>query len=64
MTLLIFGQTGQVARELARRAPEAVFLDRAQADLTGLDLDHWCTDNYDESFLKAGSVRSLPTSCP
>ena len=34
MTLLIFGQTGQVARELARRAPEATFLDRAQADLT------------------------------
>lgn len=33
MTLLIFGQTGQVARELARVAPEAVFLGRAEADL-------------------------------
>lgn len=33
MTLLIFGQTGQVARELAKQAPEARFLDRAAADL-------------------------------
>lgn len=33
MTLLVFGQTGQVARELARRAPDAVYLGRAQADL-------------------------------
>jgi len=36
MKLLVFGQTGQVARELARRVPEgvrAVFLSRAQADL-------------------------------
>lgn len=34
MTLLIFGQTGQVARELARRAPDARFLGRAEADLS------------------------------
>jgi dTDP-4-dehydrorhamnose reductase len=34
MTVLVFGQAGQVARELARRAPEAVFLGRAQADLS------------------------------
>ncbi|RST86285.1 dTDP-4-dehydrorhamnose reductase [Aquibium carbonis] len=36
MRLLVFGQTGQVARELARRCPpgvEAAFLDRNQADL-------------------------------
>lgn len=36
MRLLVFGQTGQVARELARRCPEgvsAVFLGRDQADL-------------------------------
>jgi dTDP-4-dehydrorhamnose reductase len=32
--LLIFGRTGQVATELARRAPEATFLGRDQADLT------------------------------
>lgn len=32
--LLIFGRTGQVARELARRAPDAVFLGRDEADLT------------------------------
>lgn len=32
--LLVFGQTGQVARELAHQAPEATFLDRDQADLT------------------------------
>lgn len=32
--LLIFGQSGQVAQELARRVPGAVFLGRAQADLT------------------------------
>lgn len=34
MTVLVFGQTGQVARELARRAPDAVYLGRAQADLS------------------------------
>ena len=33
MTLLVFGSTGQVARELQRRAPEAVYLGRDQADL-------------------------------
>ena len=34
MTILVFGQTGQVARELARRAPDAVHLGRGQADLS------------------------------
>ncbi len=37
MKLLVFGHTGQVARELARRLPkdvQAVFLSRDQADLT------------------------------
>jgi dTDP-4-dehydrorhamnose reductase len=34
MTILVFGETGQVARELARRAPDAVFLGRAQAELS------------------------------
>lgn len=37
MKLLIFGKTGQVARELARRCPdhvEAVFLDRGAVDLS------------------------------
>lgn len=33
MRLLVFGQTGQVARELARRAPGARMLARAEADL-------------------------------
>jgi dTDP-4-dehydrorhamnose reductase len=33
MRLLVFGQTGQVARELARAAPDARFLSREQADL-------------------------------
>ncbi len=33
MTLLIFGKTGQVARELAARAPDATFLSREDADL-------------------------------
>lgn len=37
MRLLIFGQTGQVATELARRAPEALLLGREQADLTDPD---------------------------
>lgn len=32
--LLVFGQTGQVALELRRLAPEAVFLSRAEADLS------------------------------
>lgn len=32
--LLVFGRTGQVARELARLAPEARFLGRDEADLT------------------------------
>ncbi len=34
MTLLVFGETGQVARELARRAPDAQYLGRGHADLT------------------------------
>jgi len=34
MRLLIFGQTGQVASELARLKPNARFLSRADADLT------------------------------
>jgi dTDP-4-dehydrorhamnose reductase len=34
MSLLVFGKTGQVATELARRAPEAVFLGREEADLS------------------------------
>lgn len=34
MSLLVFGKTGQVACELARRAPEAQFLGRDQADLS------------------------------
>ena len=33
--LLIFGRTGQVARELARLAPGARFVGREEADLTG-----------------------------
>ena len=32
--ILVFGQTGQVARELARLSPEVVCLGRAQADLS------------------------------
>lgn len=31
--ILVFGQSGQVAQALARLAPEAVFLSRAEADL-------------------------------
>jgi dTDP-4-dehydrorhamnose reductase len=34
MKLLVFGQTGQVARELQRIAPDAVYLGRDQADLS------------------------------
>lgn len=34
MKLLVFGSTGQVARELQRAAPEARYLGRDQADLT------------------------------
>jgi dTDP-4-dehydrorhamnose reductase len=34
MRLLVFGKTGQVARELARIAPDAVLLGRDEADLT------------------------------
>ncbi|MEI4232794.1 dTDP-4-dehydrorhamnose reductase [Roseovarius sp. D22-M7] len=33
MTILVFGRTGQVATELARRAPEAICLARERADL-------------------------------
>ncbi|GAB4274791.1 MAG: dTDP-4-dehydrorhamnose reductase [Pararhodobacter sp.] len=33
MTVLVFGRTGQVATELRRLAPEAVFLGRDRADL-------------------------------
>jgi dTDP-4-dehydrorhamnose reductase len=34
MSLLVFGATGQVAREIARRAPHARMLSRAEADLS------------------------------
>lgn len=34
MTILVFGRTGQVARELARQVPDAIFLGRDQADLS------------------------------
>lgn len=34
MSVLVFGRTGQVATELARRAPDAVILGRDAADLT------------------------------
>ncbi|WP_424976528.1 dTDP-4-dehydrorhamnose reductase [Dinoroseobacter sp. S124A] len=34
MTILVFGETGQVARELAARAPQAVCLGREAADLS------------------------------
>src|SRR6056297_1191254 len=34
MSLLVFGKTGQVATELARLVPDAIFLGRDQADLT------------------------------
>lgn len=33
MTILVFGKTGQVATELARRLPDATFLGREAADL-------------------------------
>ena len=33
MTILVFGQTGQVARALQRQAPDAIYLGRDQADL-------------------------------
>lgn len=33
MSLLVFGKTGQVASELQRRAPGALYLGRAEADL-------------------------------
>jgi dTDP-4-dehydrorhamnose reductase len=33
MRVLVFGQTGQVARELAIVLPDAVFLGRGDADL-------------------------------
>jgi dTDP-4-dehydrorhamnose reductase len=33
MKLLVFGKTGQVARELQRRAPDATYLGRDEADL-------------------------------
>ncbi|ABV95834.1 dTDP-4-dehydrorhamnose reductase (plasmid) [Dinoroseobacter shibae DFL 12 = DSM 16493] len=35
--ILVFGQTGQVARELAARVPEALFLGRDAADLSDPD---------------------------
>lgn len=37
MKILVFGQTGQVAKELQRLLPDAVFLGRGQADLTDPD---------------------------
>ena len=37
MTILVFGKTGQVACELARRVPEARFVGRDEADLSDPD---------------------------
>jgi len=37
MKLLVFGASGQVATELARRCPEAIFLSRREADLRDPD---------------------------
>ncbi len=37
MKILVIGRTGQVARELARAAPQALCLDRAAADLADPD---------------------------
>nr|MDA3889416.1 sugar nucleotide-binding protein [Allgaiera sp.] len=37
MRLLVFGETGQLARELARIAADATFLGRKAADLTDPD---------------------------
>lgn len=37
MSLLVFGKTGQVARELARRAPKARLVGREEADLSDPD---------------------------
>ncbi|MWD29644.1 dTDP-4-dehydrorhamnose reductase [Aquicoccus sp. SCR17] len=37
MTILIFGSTGQLAQELRRRAPDATYLSRAEADLSDPD---------------------------
>jgi dTDP-4-dehydrorhamnose reductase len=34
MNLLVFGRSGQVAKELARLAPDATFMDRTAADLS------------------------------
>lgn len=34
MTILVFGKTGQVATELARLSPDAIFLGRDEADLS------------------------------
>lgn len=53
MRLLVFGQSGQVARELARRLPEGVtarFLSRADADLTVPDT---CADYIRETETEA-----------
>lgn len=37
MSLLVFGRTGQLAQELARRAPQARFVGRDEADLSNPD---------------------------
>ena len=36
MTLLIFGQTGQISKELQRLAPEVTYLGECRADLMEL----------------------------
>jgi dTDP-4-dehydrorhamnose reductase len=38
MTLLIFGKTGQVAKELAELVPDAIFLGRAEAEMSNPDV--------------------------
>lgn len=54
MRLLVFGQSGQVATELARRSPEAMFLSRSQTDLA----DHRACANAIRAYAPDGVINA------
>lgn len=60
MNLLVFGKTGQVARELARIAPGATFLARDRADLSRPDtLPHAIVAHAPDAVINAAAYTAV-----
>lgn len=60
MTLLVFGKTGQVACELKKRAPNAIFLGRDNADLSNpADCAAAISDNAPTAVINAAAYTAV-----